>query len=244
MKLTVVLLSITMLLLFFPAGLEASNGIILAVSSAEGQAGDQVVVSVSAENAAGSEGGQFLLLFDPDIIQPVTLETGEMITDTNDSLHMSNLEYQDGELIFMWVTPEADTVDSGIICDITFNLIKDGTTALNLDEVILVPDDVQLASLEPGKVVVGDLEVDRNEDDASGNNDASEDDSKGDEDQVPDEQASEPIDNADEEAALSTGATRTNTLLYTALFIAAVLVVGLFVLLKKTKKKGNLKAGR
>ncbi len=235
MKVLIIILAVSIFIIALPAGLEALNGISLLVSSAEGQAGEQVVISVKIENAAGTEGGQFLLLFDPDFIQPLTLETGEMIKEANNNLHMSNLEYQYGELIFMWVTPEADTDDSGIICEITFNLIKDGVAVLTLDEVVLVPDGLHLTSLEHGKVIVGDLEVGRHEDEISEQDEALEVYSKNDEGKEIDEQAVGSVVNAKEDTALSTGAARASTLIYAVLFLVIALVLGFSIYLKKTK---------
>lgn len=243
MKTVVVALAILMLTLYSPSGLEASNGFSLAVSSAEGQPGEQVVITVSAENTAGAEGGQFLLLFDPEIVQPVSLETGEMITDASNSLYMSNLEYQDGELIFMWVTPEADTDDSGIVCDITFNLLRDGVTILDLDEVILVPAEVQLASMEPGKVAVGDAGFEQDDGHAGEIDDDPANDSEEDKNDVVDNQAAGTDDTAEEEAALRTGAARTGTLIYAVIFTVIVLALGLYFILKK-KNRGKQNAGR
>lgn len=221
----------------------ASRGLILSATSAKGQPGDQVVISVTADNAAGSEGGQFLLLFDPEFIQPLTLETGEMITEANNNLHMSNLEYQTGEIIFMWITPEADTVNSGTICDISFNLIRAGKTFINFDEVILVPDEIQLAFLEPGKVIIGDVEAGQDTDNAGTSNEVLIDDSRDDEGEIIGEEALNYDNLSEEDAAYGTGAVRTNTLLYLPLFAAAILALGLYTIFRK-RKKGRKKAGR
>lgn len=245
MRLLTVILILLSFLLILPADLEASTGFMLSASSAEGKPGDQVVISINAENAAGSEGGQFLLLFDSDIIQPIDLQAGEMIENANNNLHMTNLDYLPGELLFMWIVPEADTEDSGVICEITFKLVSEGSSNLQFDEVVLVPDHLELTMVEAGQVVVGGTIPVQKGENGNGIDEALEDDGKSIEEEDNEEQEIAAEDITQDESLLSTGAARTNLLLYISVVIVIVLAIGLSVLSILIKKKRNkTKAGR
>jgi hypothetical protein len=140
--------------LFFASSAAAAEGFKISAASVEGVAGSQVTVNITADNTAGSEGGQFTLVFDQSLVKPVLIEPGDLILTAEGSLHMANLDYAPGELMFMWVTANADTKDSGVICRITFDLLKAGTTVIGFKDLIIVADTGDAASSVAGQIKV------------------------------------------------------------------------------------------
>lgn len=155
--------TVILFLVFYQAVAHA-EGLKLSAARVEGDVGEQVVINVTASNAAGTKGGQFTLSFDPTLVRPVSLEAGELVTAASDNLYMANLEYAAGELIYLWVTVMADTADAGVVCTITFELLKGGQTELRFRDVIVAPDDFGVGTSVPGRItVVGTAGVDREE---------------------------------------------------------------------------------
>lgn len=165
----VLILLITLTFFFSAAGsLQALEGFKLTASEEKEVSGDQVVITVSAENAAGTEGGQFILNFDPKLLRPASVEPGELVTEAKSALDMANLEYADGQLMFMWVTAAADTADSGEVCIITFDLLNEGETVLEFSDIVIAPDNIEEVTTVPGKVSIANVEVDLREDNDEG----------------------------------------------------------------------------
>lgn len=144
-----------MVSLVFAGSAAAAEGFKILAAKVEGGAGGQVTVSITAENATGSEGGQFNLTFDQSLVKPVSIEPGDLVLSAESNLHMANLDYAPGELMFMWVTANADTKDSGVICRITFNLLRDGTTAISVEDLIVVAGSGETATSSAGQIKVG-----------------------------------------------------------------------------------------
>ena len=134
-----------------PGTLLAADNMLLTVSNAGGDTGDLVEVSISIDNASGTEGGQFVLNFDQGLLKPIALEAGNFLEESDNSMEMANLEYAPGQLMFIWVTAAADTEDSGVLCTITFELLKEGESLLEIDEVIISPDGID-TDIEPGLI--------------------------------------------------------------------------------------------
>lgn len=162
------LLIICLLIFSVSVSLQAAEGFTLTASEKKDVSGKQVVVSVVAENAAGTEGGQFVLNFDPNLLKPVTVEPGELVTGASSALDMANMEYADGQLMFMWVTAAADTADSGEVCIITFDLLNEGETALTFADVVVAPDNIEEVTTIPGKLTITNVEVEKQEDNDQG----------------------------------------------------------------------------
>ncbi len=159
LKIKATYLAILMLILIMlPQSATAANGVILEATEVAGGAGDEAIVTINAENAAGTEGGQFILTFDPDLVRPLSVEPGALITAADSNMHMANLEYAPGQLMFMWVTVMADTAESGPLCTITFELLAEGFVNLDFEEVIIVPEEIGLASAGPGEIRIGAVE--------------------------------------------------------------------------------------
>ena len=152
--LLILVLAALMISLIFADSAAAAEGLKISAAKVEGGAGSQVIVNVTAEKAAGSEGGQFTLTFDQSLVKPVLIEPGDLILSAGNGLHMANLDYAPGELIFMWVTANADTEDSGVICRVTFDLLKAGTTEIGFKDLIIVADTGDAASSTAGQIKV------------------------------------------------------------------------------------------
>lgn len=152
-KLILILIVLILFLLTAPAGAVAADDLILTVSEAAGSVGDTIIVKVNIENAANTEGGQFVLSFDPELLRPVSIEAEEFITGSADSMDMANLEYAKGQLKFIWVTAYADTDDSGTLCTVNFELLKEGESLLEINEVVISPEGIDTI-VEPGSMII------------------------------------------------------------------------------------------
>jgi hypothetical protein len=139
-----------------------------AVAESEGTVGENATVKVLADHAAGIEGGQFILNFDPILVRPLIIEAGELIASAEGKLQMANIDYSPGQLVYMWVTPYADTADSGVICTIKFELLKEGNVLLELSDVVVAPEGTTAEKAVPGRLVIRGLGVDQ--DDNENNN--------------------------------------------------------------------------
>ena len=148
------LLIIVMLaVLIVPGSVAASDNLVLSVTEARGSAGDTVDISVMIDNAAETEGGQFILNYDHELLKPVALASEDFLDSASDSLDMENLDYAPGQLMFVWVTPAADTDNSGTLITVTFELLKEGESLLEIDEVVTSPEGIEVTP-EPGKITV------------------------------------------------------------------------------------------
>ncbi len=147
----------------------ATGSLVLSVSEVTGETGEKVTVEIFVDNAANTEGGQFVLNFNPEIIRPVSIEAEPFITDSASSLDMANLEYASGQLMFMWVTAAADTANYGTLCTITFEILKEGESLLEIDEVIISPEGLNV-NVEPGFITAegngGEVDPDQGENNA------------------------------------------------------------------------------
>jgi len=152
--LLIAVLAALMISLVFAGSATAAEGLKISAASVEGGAGSQVVLNVTAEKVAGSEGGQFTLTFDQSLVKPVLIEPGDLVLSAENSLHMANLEYAPGELIFMWVTAKADTKDSGVICKVKFDLLKAGTAEIGFKDLIIVAETGDAASSVAGRIKI------------------------------------------------------------------------------------------
>ncbi len=197
---------------------QASEGMKLIASEEKGESGDRVKVTISVENAAGIGGGEAVLNFDPALVKPVADEPGELVTEASSGMYMSNRDYDEGQIKFMWVTPAEDAADEGIICVIEFELLSDGETALEFEDLIIFPDELEPAAPVPGLIAVGETEVGQDE---------VEDEIDEDEETIVDE---------DEEAAEEAVDGGVNYALIIALLILAALVAAGFFFFKRPKK--------
>ena len=209
-----------------------------------GRVGESATVKVLADHAAGIEGGQFILNFDPSLVRPLIIETGELVSEADGNLQMANVDYSPGQLIYMWVTPYADTADSGLVCTITFELLKEGNALLEFSDVVVAPEGIVLEKAVPGRLVVRGLGVDQDDIDSNNldrENEPSEDEDVGSEDEGAGN--SEGVNDSgspdNDSALIETGTSVNNTgfpLVPVGIAILAVLSAAGYYVIKKNKK--------
>ncbi len=147
------------LLLIFPQAVSAANSVRLSAGSESGVPGDEVTVTISIEGAEGTAGGQFELNFDSEVAVPADISEGSFVSDASNIQFNYNLDYGDDTLMVIWVTPEGDTDDSGVVCTIDFELVNEGDTSLAFTGVIFAPSDIDVsATHSAGSINVDDEE--------------------------------------------------------------------------------------
>ncbi len=146
-------------LLLFPQAAFAADSVKLSASTESGIAGEEVIITINIINAVDTEGGQFDLSYDSAIIEPkkdsaddYLIEEGKFVSDASSSLLMSNVV--DDTIKVAWITPEADTADSGVVCTIVFELLGDGDVTLTFSDVVMAPDGVVIDTPTSGEVTV------------------------------------------------------------------------------------------
>jgi len=151
--LTKLIIIIMLAVLVLSSSVAGSDKLVLSVTEARGSTGDTVEVSVMIDNAGDTEGGQFILNYDHDLLKPVALTSEGFLDSASDSLDMENLDYAPGQIMYMWVTAAADTDNSGTLITVTFELLKEGESLLEIDEVVISPEGIEVTS-ETGMIVV------------------------------------------------------------------------------------------
>jgi hypothetical protein len=220
----------------------ASGEFILKAPVHQGQKGEQVRVVVTADNAAGTEGGQFTLKYDPAVAKPVTIEPGSLVTGAASNLHMANLEYARGEMIFMWVTAAADTENNGPLCTIVFDLINDGVANITFDEIVIAPDGVGIGQPISGRITVGDPGAVSNGSENSGAEPADELEDAA--DQQPEEEITEDLGSEEEQAeerALPGEVSYGVSSYWLPVLIIVVIMAAALVFIIRRNKKSNAK---
>ena len=150
-----ILAALLILVLLLPGSVAAAGEKVFSATKVESGVGSKAVLTVKGENLKGSEGGQFTLTFDQSLVKPIYIEPGDLVLSAENNLHMANLEYAPGELIFMWVTASANTDNNGAVCLITFELIKEGTTAIGFKDLIIVDGNGETPKSVAGQIKIG-----------------------------------------------------------------------------------------
>lgn len=146
-------------LLIFSQAAFAAEGVKLSASSESGVAGEEVTVTISIVNAEGTEGGQFDLSFDSDMVEPVSAARGGFVPDVSGNSFDYNLELEDGKLRVLWVIAAGAEDDSGVVGTITFELLEDGETDLTFSDVVIAPEGAEVASTHTaGQITAMDLD--------------------------------------------------------------------------------------
>jgi hypothetical protein len=140
--------------LLLPGNALAAEEFKLSASTASGEVGNQVKVFITADMAEGTEGGQFNLVFDHNLVKPVLIESGSLVTEAKSPLFMANLDYAPGILTFMWVTAYADTANNGQVCTVTFELLKQGVTEVKFEDIVIAAEGSRTLTAEAGRVSV------------------------------------------------------------------------------------------
>ncbi len=143
-------------LLVFSSVAFADQEVKLSASSETGDIDDEVTVTISIENAEGTEGGEFVLTYDPDLLKPTKLDEGAFVTAAQSDMLDFNLDFANDKIKVLWITPYGDTDDSGVVCTITFELLAEGESNLTFSEIVFAPDGYEAAAPVSGKVTVQD----------------------------------------------------------------------------------------
>ncbi len=129
--------------------------VVFTVSSEEGNTLDTVEVSISITNARGVLAGEFVLSFDSVVVRPAAVRQGNLISEADSSIFMSNVDYgEENELKTAWIAPYGDLEDDGIICIVEFQLIEPGETTLELYDIILAPEELLVEEPVKGSIIV------------------------------------------------------------------------------------------
>ncbi len=146
-------------LLLFSQAAFAADGVKLSASTESGIVDGTVTVKINISDAEDTEGGQFDLAFDPEVLEPKSAARGDFVPDVSGNVFDYNLELEDGKVRVLWVIAAGSELDSGVVGTITFDLVGDGETNLTFSNVTMAPDDVEFDTPTSGKVTVIDLET-------------------------------------------------------------------------------------
>ncbi len=158
------LIMVLIILFSLPAAVSgAEENVKLSASEEKAHSGETVTVTIWIENAKGTEGGQFVLNFNPARVKPVSVESGSLVSDATSGMHMVNKEYDSGQMKFMWVTAAADTVDEGVLFEVQFELLEAGESTLDFADLIISPDEIEPQEPVSGKITVEEAGVEQEE---------------------------------------------------------------------------------
>lgn len=127
---TVVLFCLMISLSF---SLSAAGGATVTVDPIEGNAGDEVTVTVQVEGISeipgieGFAGGEFKLVYDPAVAEPKKVTKGELLSEG--ALFVYNEAYAEDTVAVTWVSTGAALSKDGALCHVTFLLKKGGELA-------------------------------------------------------------------------------------------------------------------
>lgn len=133
-------------LLLFSQVAFAADPVKLSASSASGEIGDQVTITISIANAQNTTGGQFDLLFDSTKVKFISVARGVFVPMVSGNDFGHNL-IADGKLRVLWLIPAGTgTVGEGAVCTVTFELLDDGKSTLDFTEVVIAPGGTAVAT--------------------------------------------------------------------------------------------------
>lgn len=128
----------------------------VSVSSASGELGGQVDITISIENPAGLAGGSFNLYYDPATLEPTGVVAGEVLKNL---LVETNLNYQgsQGKAVRVVWAGTRGAENSGAVCSVTFKLLQNGISPLNIGEMELFDSNLNKinATISNGTLVAG-----------------------------------------------------------------------------------------
>jgi hypothetical protein len=102
----------------------------------EGFVGDILEVSVFYENPARIAGGEFVLIYDPSVVEPLEIKRGNLTKSLDGFLFLSNRNYSDSSIKVSWVGLK-EISSAGTLSKISFLLIEKGNTELVISEPML-----------------------------------------------------------------------------------------------------------
>ncbi len=142
-------------LLAFASPAFASTNFRLSASNESGAVGETVTVTFSVANGVGVEGGQFDLVYDPNVVTPIRAARGDYVPDASGNLFDYNLDLERGRLRVLWVTAAGSDRDSGTLATITFELLRTGESDLDFrDWIVDAPPGKMISDPVPGLITV------------------------------------------------------------------------------------------
>ncbi len=135
------------------------------VSKAAGKAGETVNITVglagldSVSGITGLSGGQFELVYDPELASVESIKRGNIIG--SGFTFITNRNYTQNSIKVTFVSGMGLITQDGDFCTITFLLKKDGAIAVLMQNLVLYDQDVQPVTMRV--VVTGDDEQTENE---------------------------------------------------------------------------------
>jgi hypothetical protein len=158
-SLSIALVVCLIFLLLFSQAAFALHDVRLSASTVTGVVGETVSVSINITNAMDTEGGQFDLAFDPDILEPVSATRGNFVPDVSGNIFDANLELADGSIRVLWVIAAGSNLASGTVGTIVFDVIHDGETNLTFSNVVMAPDEAVVGTHTSGKVTAEEVDA-------------------------------------------------------------------------------------
>ncbi len=125
---------------------EASSAV-LRVEDIEGSVGHTLEVSVIIENPSGITAGEFVLAYDPEVVEPKDISRGDLNKVTDGYLFISNPEYSEDSIKLAWVGLKEANSD-GTVSIITFLLKEEGQSELKILNPMLTDGEATEISIE------------------------------------------------------------------------------------------------
>ena len=148
-----------------PGIVSAQQNAVISVESLQADEREVVEVEIWIENAEGMEGGEMVLTFSPEVVKPIGIKSGSLITGM---LLMDNLNYGENSIKFIWAGVTPVELGEGMISKVKFEVLGQGHSPLKVEDLILVGID----AAEPisGEISVGDA---LSEEEVTGKNESS-----------------------------------------------------------------------
>jgi hypothetical protein len=145
------LLCLGLLLTAVPA--LAADNCRVTVSSAQGETGEEVNITVSIENPSGMAGGSLNLFYDPQVVSPVQATRGTAAKGQ----FVSNLGYQKAgknAVRVVWAS-STGTSTGGELFSVSFKIIGPGSSALTISDLTITNASLQqiAASVTHGSII-------------------------------------------------------------------------------------------
>ncbi len=118
----------------------------LSADVVEENADENLIVEINIDHALGSTGGHFDLVFDPEMLKPISINKGEFVPDESGNLIDYNLGKGEGKLKALWLTPKGAELDSGVVCTVEFKLLDEGEKDFFFSNVCFSPDSFNVAN--------------------------------------------------------------------------------------------------
>jgi hypothetical protein len=154
-KIPFLLCFLLVILLMAPNGLCNDVYPTIRTEELEGYVGDILEVVVFFENPARISGGEFVLVYDPSVVEPREVKRGNLTKTVDGFLFLSNPNYSENSIKVSWVGLK-EISSAGTLSVITFYLKEEGSTELVMAEPLLTDKEgarVNLATVN-GSIAV------------------------------------------------------------------------------------------